>query len=211
MVASLEDAQEFVLDYAQRFLDAIISANEEQKTSLSPRARAKTKKRSISSLMNDIVAFNLIEKLSDIPGIKFDLSYNQLKIIFSPNFILKCKKSENGKISYINTQSMFDFMHQLPTMLPNMPSPATNIFLVYEWNKTRTEINKVAIQCPAGKHSNFWEVPIALPSEPLPQITNPIPTATPLETGRVIPKPKKIKKLKNSKGLGNNEQHGKEN
>ncbi len=210
MVSSIEDFNKFIVSHAKQITDAIISANKEQNDALNTQARAKAKKRTISSLMNDFVSHNLEENLAGKSGIQIKHHYNQLHIIFSPDFIMKCKKSERGRISFSNTQLMFNFMHQLPSMLPGMPDLATNIVLIYEWNIARTEIQKIAIQCPNGKNSYLWEVPIPLTTAPelLPQTQTQEIISLPTEIKRIMPKSKRIKKSK--KGLVNKNEQRKE-
>ncbi len=98
MVTSKEDFEKFILKHVTQIRNAIISANEEQISALTGQARAKAKKRTISSLMNDLVTHNLEVGLSDTSEITIKHHYNQLVIILSSDYILKCKKSETVKL-----------------------------------------------------------------------------------------------------------------
>lgn len=210
MTASKDNFEKFILNHAAKIREAILSANTEQLAALNGQSRAKAKKRTIASLMNDLVTHNLEERLVGSTGIIIRHPYNQLVVIFSPDYILKCKKSERGKISSNNTQLMFDFMHQLPLMLPDMPAPATNIFLTYEWNKARTEIQKIVIRCPNGQNDYIWEVPIPITAEQesMPKMQPETPNI-PTQTKKIVPKAKRIKKSK--RGLIDKNEQGKEN
>jgi hypothetical protein len=210
IVASDDEANKALVKYFRKFLQSITAGSEELRNALTTEARAKARKRTISTLMNDLVTHNLREKLSDSPQIKFIDKYGQLKVVLPEGFLMKCKQSKRKRLSFINTQLMFEFMNQLPLMLPEMPSPLTNIILTYQFNRARTEIEKVSLLCPADERNYYWELPISGVPELLPAIEHQQAPELPAEPKRVVPKARRTKKSK--KGLmGKNEQQGREN
>lgn len=199
MVVSVNEANKALLSYLDIFRDAILEANEEQKTALTPESRAKIPKRGISTIMNALVTHRLRANLTGLQGVEIKEKYAQTQITFSHNFLMKCKQSRYRRISFIETQLMLGFMNQLQTMFPRMPSPITNIVLTYQWNRTRTEIEKISILCPADEHSNYhWEIDVPLEGghQTIPNIQPQQPPVLPVETKRIIPKAKKVQKSK---------------
>jgi hypothetical protein len=195
-VTSNDEANKAIVKYSYKFLQSITAGSEELRNALAPGALAKARKRTISSLMNDLVTHNLREKLSDSPKIQFIEKHGQLKIVLPEGFLMKCKQSNRKRLSFINTQLMFEFMNQLPLMLPGMPSPLTNIVLTYQFNKARTEIEKISILCPADERNYYWELPITEVTELLPAIESQQAPELPAEPKRVVPKARRTKKFK---------------
>ena len=141
--------------------------NKEQKDAIVPISRAKAKKRTTSNLMNDIVSHNVRSTFTGVPGFEIIERYSQTKIRFSSELLIKIKQSKNNKINFIPTQLALDFMEQVEQLrLPNMPSSVTNLILTYEWDKTRTNIIKISLLCPADKYNYHYEIPVAVISLP---------------------------------------------
>lgn len=213
MFSSDDNANKSMAKYLKDFYQSVMSGKDELKDALSPSARAKAKKRTISTLMNDLVTHNLHEKISNsFPQVRYSSSYGQLKLIFPEGFLMKCKQSNRKRLSFISTQTMFAFMNQLETMFPGMPSPYTNIVLTYQFNKTRTEIEKMSLVCPANEHKYRWELPVAFTPEMLPitESESLEVSEQPIEPKRIVPKAKNVKKSKKGT-VKKDEQKGKEN
>ena len=183
--------------YLQIFMQCIIDANNELQ-GIPAGLRAKSRKRSFSTIMNDVVTHNLRANLADFPEVKTRDRYGQLQILFSSEYLMKCKQANSkGTLSYTQTQLALDFINQLQ-MLPGMPEPITNIILTYIWDRTRTIIERVKVVCPLNKHVNKWEIVISGPMErPMPASPIlPIDYNPPSQTKRVVPKKKKVTKIK---------------
>jgi hypothetical protein len=210
LVASADDAGKTLANYLDIIRKAVLRANEQQKNALSVEARAKMPKRVISGVMNALVSHELRTNLSNLPGIVIRQPYAQTQIIFSSEFLMKCKLSKRKRISFIQTRLMLDFMNQLQSAFPDMPSPVTNIVLTYEWNDARTEIVRISIDCPANETDYYWtmEIPLEATAQTVPPQIPQLPPQLPSETQRIKPKANRIKKSK--KGITKDEQ-GKEN
>lgn len=172
-----------------KFIECIQEANKEQLEAISPEARAKIKKRTVSGFMNDIISHNIRETFTGEAGFNIEEKYGQTRLNLSSKYLIKFKKSSNKKIGYIPTQSALNFLYQLDRMqLPGMPTPITNLFLVYEWNKTRTQVTNISILCPNGRDKYSWELPIS-------HVPMPLFSDIPLESSSIedIPKPKRVR------------------
>jgi len=161
---SINDDMAPLLPYIEQLRECVILAHQEQSASLRPETRAKTRKRVVSGLMNDLVTFNMRETLQGQPGIKIIEKYDQTKVLFDSKYLMKAKKRDHrNRISYVPTSMALDFVYQLEQLkLPDMPSPATNVMLNYWWNKTRTDIERISIVWPNGNnsYSREYEIPL---------------------------------------------------
>jgi len=196
IVASDDDAYKGLQKYFPVFIQAIIEAQKELSNALVPEVRAKVRKRTTSTLMNDISTFNLMSQLLGSEGVGIRNRNGQLQYLFSEGFFMKCKQSKRKRFSFINTQTMFEFMHQLKTMFPGMPPKVTNILLTFQFNKTRTQVEKIAILCPADERNYYWELPIPFEMTPDFAPLFPIPELPLGSKPRVVPKAKNTKKSK---------------
>lgn len=215
MIVPHDEANKVLAPYFQKFLQCILKANEEQNTAIIPGARAKTRKRTISGLMNDLVTHNLRSELLDSPGITIKERYGQLQIVISTGssgFLMKTKQTNRRKpLSFIPTQLALDFVYQLEQLqLPNMPSPLTNIILTYQWNKARTDVERVSIRCPSDELNYSWEIPI--PVVQVPHLVAPTEDV-PGSEKRVTTKKRNVRKTKKNtkRGQDNNERKGETN
>jgi hypothetical protein len=215
MISSREEAANILAPFVNKIGRCVLKANEEQMEAVQPSARAKTRKRTISGLMNDLVAHNLKSELEGLPGITIKEKYGQTQIIFtegSSGLRMKAKQSNRRRpFSFIPTQLALDFIHQVEQLqLPEMPAPLTNVVLTYEWNRTRTEIKKMTIQCPQDELNFSWEIPITIGQLPKPVTPlDMLPDTKPTEEKRVVPKKTAKKAKKNpERGKGKNEGKG---
>ena len=225
MQASHEDGQSDLGRHLLELGQCVSRAKEQLNDMLSknPEYAAKIRKRSHSNVMNDFVTHNIRERFTDAEEVILKERYGQLQVIFSCKYVMKSKKSDNLKrLSFIPTQLALGFMRQVRQLeLPNMPEPTTNIVLTWQFNKTRTDIEKVAIVCPASKNTFLWtlEIPLrpeyALPTIPTPTAPQPI-AGNSLGTKRVVPKrpgvgKKRVKDMKIIQGeLRNNNEERRE-
>ncbi len=211
MVVSLEYANSKLEKYFKTFVTCILDANKEEMDSIKIEVRAKMRKRSLSSLMNDIVIHNLRERLADYPKLNFRDTNGQLKVIFPEGFAMKSKQANSRQlVSMIDTQAALNFIFNNGQFaLEGMPERLTNIILSYTWNKARTEIIQISLICPANKEHSYWQRIISLQTETtelLPQNNSP-ETTNQIEKKRVTPK----RNNRVRKGTNSNDQSGEKN
>jgi len=204
MVALQDDVYKSLSPYFNQFIKCIQDANKEQIDAIVPLSRAKAKKRTRSGLMNDIASHNIRATFTGKSGFEVIERYAQTQIRFSSKLLIKIKQSKNNKINFIPTQLALDFLGQVEQLrLPDMPLAITNLILTYEWDKTRTNIIKVSLLCPANKNDYLYEIPVAIPF--IPEFATESKTVESNETQpkRVQPKMKKSKKVNRQKGNNN--------
>ncbi len=205
MVALQDDVYKSLSPYFEQFIKCIQDANKEQRDAIVPESRGKAKKRTISTLMNDIVSHNIRKTFTGVSGFEVIERYSQTQIRFSSELLIKTKQSKNNKIHFIPTQLALDFLEQVEQLkLHDMPSAITNLILTYEWDITRTNIIKISFLCPVNKRDYHYEIPVAIVTVPEFAVDSRTIEHNELKQKRVQPKIKKNRKTNKQNGDSNN-------
>lgn len=162
------------------YIPALESARgyaETQYNALPDDIKAQARRRSQSSLMNDFMVAGLRNSLLSFPEVTTSERYGQTIIsvkLSNCTANIKCKKiNKRRQISFIATQIAMEFMNNLPHQLSYL-DPKINLFLGFQWNNIRTEIEKIYILHPDGANHFDWECEITKPSEAIPTLLPPI-------------------------------------
>jgi hypothetical protein len=143
--------------------------------------RYRHRKRTDSSIINDLIVDQARQNFADIPGVEFTDRYKCFLLGFFGRWVVKFKKlDENLRPAISDTQTFLDFVNQQAAPeLPGAEGP-TNLHLGYlRLNQVALEDSSVFLVCPQGRRLSWeWELlddgsGLLVPSPLIPQVDLP--------------------------------------
>lgn len=156
MAVKEPEARTKLAPYERLFVEAIDDAFREWEGEYAA-LRIDHTARTQSSLIHDLIVKHLRIRLSSMSGVRLTEQRGRTLVVVLDEFVISIKKLDNRlRSSSISTGQALAFIRQ--EHLPGLP-PATNMFIGYQYNDTRTDWDAVWVTCPAGEMIGYeWRL-----------------------------------------------------
>lgn len=161
MLATREEAIEILGPYLQTLRSCVRAAGDYYMQRIPAEDRLWVSARSRACLIYDAMLHLTRTEFAAMPKVSLTMRRGQLRIIIEGRFHMKLKKLNGERLrpSNIQTQPVYEFMHQIQFDFPDAPPALTNIVVGYRLNKTQSAIDGVFIICPNGD-VNAWNIDV---------------------------------------------------
>ena len=188
MTLPLSDALPVLVPYFPRFYSCVSGAVDDYRANRTPLDKARDRKRTRSSIINDSMVHNARTAFVEDPDVTLYEEYGYTRLLIEDFSIRMKKLDHNFRTHNVPTQEALAFVYQMSFQMRGLRA-LTNLALGYQWNDLETEITGVYLVCPRGTQ-NEWVIAIPRPDSgpDLQQLPVRPPQPQGPDTDRVFPK-----------------------